>query len=163
MLASCRTVSAITSGLKQVNWPGRLQLLQRSPLVIVDGAHNAYSMKKLVEAIQTLFIYQKCHVIFGTSCDKDIYGMVKILGPIANTVTITSDLDCIEIIRYKTVGGFLLGIELISQQGTQCGEIDENDDGVLGPYTVTQSSLTVTVTDPELNPPTAVFLFSRVQ
>jgi dihydrofolate synthase/folylpolyglutamate synthase len=83
-------ISAITAGLKQVNWPGRLQLLQHNPLVVVDGAHNAYSMKKLVEAVQALFSYQKCHVIFGTSCDKDIYGMVQELEPIADNVTITS-------------------------------------------------------------------------
>ena len=82
--------SAITAGFKQVNWPGRLQILQYHPLVVVDGAHNAYSMKKLVEAIQELFSYEKCHVIFGTSCDKDIPGMALELETIVSQIIITS-------------------------------------------------------------------------
>jgi dihydrofolate synthase/folylpolyglutamate synthase len=81
---------AITTGLRQVNWPGRLQILEHSPLVVVDGAHNAYSMKKLVEAVRTLFSYKECHVVFGTSCDKDICGMVRELKPIAHNVIVTS-------------------------------------------------------------------------
>ncbi|OGO60342.1 MAG: hypothetical protein A2Z36_02525, partial [Chloroflexi bacterium RBG_19FT_COMBO_48_23] len=42
----------IAQGFSQVSWPGRLQILSHEPMVVVDGAHNAYSMSKLVEFIK---------------------------------------------------------------------------------------------------------------
>jgi dihydrofolate synthase/folylpolyglutamate synthase len=80
----------ISDGLSQVSWPGRLQVLSYEPLVVVDGAHNAYSMKKLVENVKRYFSYQKCYVIFGTSCDKDISGMAKELEKLSRRIIITS-------------------------------------------------------------------------
>jgi len=82
--------TAIAEGFSQVSWPGRLQTLQHEPTVVVDGAHNAYSMKKLAEATKDCFSYGKCHVVFGTSCDKDITGMVSELKHIADRVTVTT-------------------------------------------------------------------------
>ncbi len=67
----------IKRGLEWVTWAGRLQILSHQPLLVVDGAHNAYSMKKLIEAVRHHFDYDRCFVIFGTSCDKDISGMVS--------------------------------------------------------------------------------------
>jgi dihydrofolate synthase/folylpolyglutamate synthase len=80
----------IAQGFSQVNWPGRLQILSREPTVVVDGAHNAYSMRKLVETIKKLFHCNRCFVIFGTSCDKDIPGMARELKSLADTVIVTS-------------------------------------------------------------------------
>ncbi|MBM3173143.1 MAG: hypothetical protein FJZ85_05455 [Chloroflexi bacterium] len=81
---------AITKGFRQVSWPGRLQILQHEPTVVVDGAHNAHSMKRLAEAIKDCFSFGKCHVVFGTSCDKDTQGMVSELKRIADHVTVTT-------------------------------------------------------------------------
>lgn len=80
----------ISEGLSRVNWPGRLQVLSREPLIVVDGAHNAYSMKKLVENVKQCFNYQKCFIIFGTSCDKDISGMAEELKKLSCGIIITS-------------------------------------------------------------------------
>jgi dihydrofolate synthase/folylpolyglutamate synthase len=81
---------SVVSGLRQVDWPGRLQILQRKPWVVIDGAHNAYSMQKLIEAITKYFTYNNCFVIFGTSCDKDIAGMGQELASFAPKITVTS-------------------------------------------------------------------------
>jgi len=80
----------IAQGFSQVSWPGRLQILSHEPTVAVDGAHNAYSMRKLVEAIKKFFHFDRCFVIFGTSCDKDIPGMARELKSLADTVIVTS-------------------------------------------------------------------------
>jgi len=80
----------IVQGFSRVSWPGRLQILSREPTVVVDGAHNAYSMGKLVEAIREYFDYKRCFVIFGTSCDKDISGMAQELQSLGNHIIITS-------------------------------------------------------------------------
>lgn len=80
----------IAQGFSQVSWPGRLQILKREPMVVVDGAHNAYSMRKLVQAVKEYFHYKRCLIIFGTSCDKDISGMAQELEPLSNHIIITS-------------------------------------------------------------------------
>jgi dihydrofolate synthase/folylpolyglutamate synthase len=80
----------IEKGFSQVSWPGRLQILSREPTVVVDGAHNVYSINKLVGAVKEYFDYKMCFVIFGTSCDKDISGMVKELQPLSKHIIITS-------------------------------------------------------------------------
>lgn len=80
----------IVHGLRQVSWPGRLQIISREPMLVVDGAHNAYSMRKLNEAVKKSFRYSKCLVIFGTSCDKDIAGMAQELKSFTDHIIITS-------------------------------------------------------------------------
>jgi dihydrofolate synthase/folylpolyglutamate synthase len=69
------TRKSIAGGLKKVDWPGRLQILRKKPLVVVDGAHNAYSMLRLGEALKTYFKYDKMKLILGFGGDKDIAGM----------------------------------------------------------------------------------------
>jgi dihydrofolate synthase / folylpolyglutamate synthase len=80
---------AIEQGLGEVNWPGRLQIVGEHPFFVVDGAHNGYSMKKLVETVKHYFTYSKCHVIFATSCDKDIRGMAQELAALGGSITVT--------------------------------------------------------------------------
>jgi dihydrofolate synthase/folylpolyglutamate synthase len=80
----------IAQGFGQVSWPGRLQILSHEPMIVVDGAHNVYSMRKLVESIKNYFRCNRCFVIFGTSCDKDILGMARELKSLADTVIVTS-------------------------------------------------------------------------
>jgi len=81
---------AIISGLLHVDWPGRLQILRREPLVVIDGAHNAYSMQKLIEAITRYFTFDTCFIVFGTSCDKDVAGMAQELVSFTSNITVTS-------------------------------------------------------------------------
>lgn len=70
------TAESIAGGLAKVDWPGRLQVLRREPRVVVDGAHNTYSMQKLGEALRRHFRYGRLTLILGFSGDKNIGGMV---------------------------------------------------------------------------------------
>lgn len=79
----------ISRGLARVSWPGRLQVLSRQPMVVVDGAHNAHAVARLREAIRGYFDYARCLLIFGASCDKDIAGMVKELASFSSQVIAT--------------------------------------------------------------------------
>jgi dihydrofolate synthase/folylpolyglutamate synthase len=76
----------IVEGLKKVKWPGRLQVLGREPWVVVDGAHNAYSMRRLGEALEHYFKFEKLTLILGFGADKDVPGMT------AEAVNITGDI-----------------------------------------------------------------------
>jgi dihydrofolate synthase/folylpolyglutamate synthase len=79
----------IAQGLARVKWPGRFQILQQNPTVLVDGAHNVSSMRGLVSNIRAYFSYKRIFLVFGTSCDKDIPGIVNELVPLSPQVIIT--------------------------------------------------------------------------
>ena len=80
----------IASGLMQVRWLGRLQVLRQKPWFIVDCAHNAYSAKRLAEALKQHFDFDQAVLILGVSSDKDVAGIVSELTPLAGTVIVTS-------------------------------------------------------------------------
>ena len=83
---------SITKGLAQVSWPGRLQVLSRRPLILVDGAHNPDSAHKLKQALEQYFDFDRAILIIGTSSDKDIAGIVSALVPLFNTVIATHSI-----------------------------------------------------------------------
>ncbi len=83
------SVESIAEGLAQVRWPGRLQILRREPWVVVDGAHNAYSARKLVEALKQYFDFERAILIVGASSDKDVAGMVAELASLGGEVVVT--------------------------------------------------------------------------
>lgn len=70
------TGEAILNGLLNVHWPGRLEVVHRGPIVVVDGAHNVESIAKLGQAVSDLFPKQQVVVVLGTSREKDIDGIL---------------------------------------------------------------------------------------
>jgi len=79
----------IARGLARVKWPGRFQILQEYPTVLVDGAHNVASIKRLVDNIKGYFAHKRIFLVFGTSCDKDIPGIINELVPLSPQVIVT--------------------------------------------------------------------------
>ncbi len=79
---------AIRQGLAQAYWPGRLERLSQNPLIVVDSAHNRHSAEQLHSAL-ALYPHDRLILIFGASADKDIEGMLEVLGPAADAIIIT--------------------------------------------------------------------------
>jgi len=84
------TARAIINGIASVSWPGRLQVLRKKPWVIVDGAHNGDSVRRLVAALRQYFKFEKAFVIFGASSDKNIAAMAEELKTFPDRVIVTS-------------------------------------------------------------------------
>ncbi|MFH1382868.1 MAG: folylpolyglutamate synthase/dihydrofolate synthase family protein [Chloroflexota bacterium] len=80
---------SMMKGLAHVNWPGRLQVLRRQPLLVVDGAHNPDSARRLRQALEQYFHFDRAILIVGTSSDKDIPGIVAELAPLFHQAIIT--------------------------------------------------------------------------
>lgn len=78
--------SALRQGLREVRWSARLEIIGRRPTTIVDGAHNADSMQKLVQSLRELFTYQRLIVVLGFNADKDLSGMIRALANIDSVV-----------------------------------------------------------------------------
>ena len=79
----------IVHGMKEVNWEGRLQVISRHPLMIVDGAHNKDSAQKLRQALEQYFKFEKAILIIGMSSDKDLAGIVNELAQSFPQVIVT--------------------------------------------------------------------------
>jgi dihydrofolate synthase/folylpolyglutamate synthase len=80
----------IAHGLAAVRWPGRLEIVARAPLTIVDGAHNADSAAQLRHALADLFPQWPITLVLGTSLDKDIPGIAAALVPAASHLILTA-------------------------------------------------------------------------
>ncbi len=83
------TPQAVREGLAQTVWPGRMEVLHRDPLLIVDCAHNAYSAQTLVASLEEWFPDKRWILIYGASSDKDLAGMLRALLPVTEHVIVT--------------------------------------------------------------------------
>jgi dihydrofolate synthase/folylpolyglutamate synthase len=79
----------MAAGLRHAHWPGRMQVLSRRPLVILDGAHNPAAARELVRAVRHGFCYQRLILVIGVMADKDLKGMVTAIIPAADYVIFT--------------------------------------------------------------------------
>ena len=77
---------AVRTGLKNVRWPARFELLHRDPIVICDGGHNPQGIGAAVKSIQTYFPEQKVVIVSGVMKDKDYDEMIEKLKPVAKHI-----------------------------------------------------------------------------
>lgn len=81
---------AIRRGLRQVRWPGRLQVVRWQPLLVVDGAHNADSFAHLFAALRRHFEFERLLLVLGVMADKDMSGITaEIVHAGVNRVVVT--------------------------------------------------------------------------
>lgn len=78
--------AAIRNGLAAVRWPGRFEVLRRSPVFLLDGAHNAHGIAAAAESLRVLFPGQKLVFLLGILADKDVDRMLDLLAPLARQV-----------------------------------------------------------------------------
>lgn len=83
------TPAAIRQGVARAAWPGRCQLVEGSPPVLLDGAQNGESARALVETVETLFHDRRVVLVVGCSAGKDLEGMARVWGPWAGQVIAT--------------------------------------------------------------------------
>ena len=76
-------------GLGMVRMPGRMQTVYDKPRIVVDMAHNAASIKALIQTIGQHMPYDSMVVIFGCNADKDIPGMLEELQYGADKIIFT--------------------------------------------------------------------------
>jgi dihydrofolate synthase/folylpolyglutamate synthase len=69
-------------GFLPVNWPGRFEIVQQHPHVVLDAAHNGASARCLQKTLREVFPdADKQVLIYGASADKDVQGMFEALLP----------------------------------------------------------------------------------
>jgi folylpolyglutamate synthase/dihydrofolate synthase len=71
--------------------PGRLETIRRSPVVIVDAAHNPGGMAASMAAVTEAFTFTELIAILAVSEDKDVAGILDELEPVATRLVVTSN------------------------------------------------------------------------
>ena len=82
------TEENIRQGLATTNWPGRLQLIQKTDggKILLDGAHNLAGAKMLRSALEKNFSSAKITLIFGALADKNWSDICCLLAPLATKI-----------------------------------------------------------------------------
>lgn len=70
----------IRAGLVKATWPGRLEILQKEPAILIDGAHNPEGLRALTAALDNRFFGKRLKVVFAALKDKDLTEMCAILN-----------------------------------------------------------------------------------
>jgi dihydrofolate synthase/folylpolyglutamate synthase len=85
--------SAIRIGLEHATLPGRMQIVRRSPTLLMDGAHNVSAIECLVQAIQDTFRYRRLILVMGMTKGHDAQAVVDTLAPLASHIIFTQPSD----------------------------------------------------------------------
>ena len=79
--------TSILQGLRDVKWPARLETLYKDDhLIVMDGAPNPYSMRRLVQAVRQYFTYDNLILIFGALGGHSAKGMITELAELSPKV-----------------------------------------------------------------------------
>ncbi|MBI2137902.1 bifunctional folylpolyglutamate synthase/dihydrofolate synthase [Candidatus Woesearchaeota archaeon] len=103
----------IAKGIAATKWPGRLEEMQKTPPVILDGAHNPHGIETVAEYVAG----KKMTLVIGISEDKNIHEMMRIIAPLASKIIVT---------KAKTRGA---STSLLRKEAVKyCGKVEEVGD-----------------------------------
>jgi dihydrofolate synthase / folylpolyglutamate synthase len=80
------TPEAIKSALANARLPGRLEVMQTQPIVILDGAHNPHKMQSLADSIRAFYPHKRVTAIIGILLMKDAQAGLAALLPVVSRV-----------------------------------------------------------------------------
>lgn len=117
------TEEAILRGLKNAKWPGRLELMRKDPVFLIDGAHNPDGVSALVRSLKEMFPGERFLFVTGVLKDKDYSSMIEMTLPLGEKYyTVTPDspraLHSEELREYlKSVGAEAEAFDSIEEAG----------------------------------------------
>jgi dihydrofolate synthase/folylpolyglutamate synthase len=84
-------IEAVREGLRSADSPGRLEVVRRSPTVLLDAAHNPAGAATLAAAVSDEFSFSRLVGVVGVLADKDAAGILAALEPILYSVVVTAN------------------------------------------------------------------------
>jgi dihydrofolate synthase/folylpolyglutamate synthase len=81
----------VREAFSQVTSPGRLEVVRRSPTVLLDAAHNPHGARATVEAVQDAFTFSPLIGVVGVMADKDVEEMLRIFEPVMAEIVCTQN------------------------------------------------------------------------
>ncbi len=80
---------AVKRGIQKAFLPGRMEIISREPLILIDGAQNAASCERLKYSVEHIFEYDRLILLLGLSRDKDIKGVCSAFEGLADNIILT--------------------------------------------------------------------------
>jgi dihydrofolate synthase/folylpolyglutamate synthase len=84
-------VEAVRAGFALADSPGRLEVVRRSPTIVLDGAHNPGGVAALVGALDESFAFDRLVGVLAVLSDKDVPAMLALLEPVLTDVVVTTN------------------------------------------------------------------------
>jgi dihydrofolate synthase/folylpolyglutamate synthase len=75
---------SVRSALGSATSPGRMEVVGRRPVVMLDGAHNPDAAEALATALQDAFTWERLHLVIAMFADKDVEKVAALLSPLAD-------------------------------------------------------------------------------
>jgi dihydrofolate synthase/folylpolyglutamate synthase len=89
-IAALSLLGVPPDGITQTTWPGRLELVNRNPDIILDGAHNPAGARALATYIREMKGNRSVWLVYGAMRDKSVQEITEILFPVADKVILTA-------------------------------------------------------------------------
>ncbi len=126
----------IRRGLENCRWPCRIDVLQRSPLVVADGAHTSRSSASLVSTLKRLFGVRSAAVVFGALSDKQHLEIFRALKPLARKVYACSSAhprsaNCADILSAATEAGVFAEGYVSTKDALRAALAESGDDDAI--------------------------------
>jgi dihydrofolate synthase / folylpolyglutamate synthase len=84
-------IEAVREAFAQFDSPGRLEVVRRSPTVVIDAAHNPAGATATAEAVQEAFSFSPLIGVLAVMADKDVEGLLDAFEPVFETVVCTQN------------------------------------------------------------------------
>ena len=81
----------VRGAFAEVRSPGRLEIVRRSPTVVVDAAHNPHGAQAAADAVQEAFAFVPLVGVLGVMADKDVEGLLAAFEPVLDAVVVTQN------------------------------------------------------------------------
>ena len=118
---------AVKDAFAEVTSPGRLEIVRRSPTIVLDAAHNPHGANALVEALEDSFTFSPLIAVVGVMADKDYEGLLSALEPVLAHVVCTqnSTARSMSATQLAEVATGIFGQDRVSVQPDLASAIDE--------------------------------------
>ncbi|MET8816189.1 folylpolyglutamate synthase/dihydrofolate synthase family protein [Streptomyces sp. NPDC004549] len=84
-------IDTVRKAFASVSSPGRLEVVRRSPTVVLDAAHNPAGAEAAAEAVREAFDFSRLIGVVGASADKNVRGLLEAFEPLFAEVVITQN------------------------------------------------------------------------
>ena len=84
------TPEIVRRGMEAAFWPGRLEVVRKAPLILLDGGHNEDGVRKLVESVRELWPDRRVGVVYAAMRDKAYGACLSLLQGLSPTLYVTA-------------------------------------------------------------------------
>ena len=130
----------IKDNLRNINWPGRMEVLSQNPFMLLDACIHSASCKNVLQVLEHLQI-KKATIIIGIPDDKDYAGVVCAMKEVASRIILTKSQNPHYIFTKRQQDSLNeIGIDAIwtesVEEAIECGKQEGNPMVILGTTSV---------------------------